>query len=140
MGGPPSWVIERVLARSCRPGYPVEDVPSDAVERWIVWIKAMGIQGLICLLSHDELTNYGHVPGGLLAAYRRHDLHVIHLPIIDPAYRAHGRQELEDTLERIYKAFSKLPKPVVIHCNAGAVRTGAAVQYIQRRLDETRCG
>jgi hypothetical protein len=74
MGGPPSWVIDKMLAKSCRPGYPVDDVPPNAVETWIAWIEAMGIQGLICLLSHDELTDYDHVSGGLLAAYRRHGL------------------------------------------------------------------
>jgi hypothetical protein len=140
MGGPPSWVIEMVLARSCRPGYPTDYVPLAAVDRWIAWIKAMGIQGLICLLSHDELTDYDHIQGGLLAAYRRHGLYIVHLSITDPAYGARRRQELEDALDRIYDAFIQLPKPVLIHCNAGAVRTGAAIRHIQRRLRETRCG
>jgi hypothetical protein len=136
MGGPPSWVIDKVLARSCRPGYPTDHVPLDAVARWIAWITAMGIHGLICLLSHGELAVYDHIPGGLLAGYRRGGLRVVHLPITDPAYGARGRQELEDALEPIYAAFTHLLKPVLIHCNAGAVRTGTAVQYIQRRLRE----
>jgi len=96
----------------------------------------MGIQSIICLLTEDQLRFYAHVPGGLLDYYRQRGLAVESIGISDPAHDSRGEQELQDNLERIYQAFRRLPKPVLVHCSAGWQRTGPAVDYIRKRLKE----
>jgi protein-tyrosine phosphatase len=134
-----TWVIEGVLARSSRPGYPSESVPIKEVDKWIKQIKAMSIKSIICMLTDDQLGYYGPLPKGLLEHYRKQGFNVEHISITDPVNdQIRGQQELTDNRERIYEAFLKLPKPVLVHCSAGLQRTRFAVEYITERWRKGR--
>ena len=130
------WVIENMLARSSRPGYPSKSVSVDEVDRWVEQVRAMDIQGVICLLTDDELGFYSRLPEGLLERYRKEGFTVVNIPVTDPVDDPRGQQESKDNRERIYQAFQQLPKPVPVHCSAGVDRTGGTVKYILRRRRE----
>ena len=127
------WVVGHNLARSHRPGYSWGQaifVPIADVDAWIAEVRIFGINSIICLLSDDQLPLYNQIPDGLIAYYRTKGFTVAHVPARD-----HQVPPLsQDHLERIGVAYKTLPKPVLVHCSAGADRTGMAVDYIQQKL------
>jgi len=127
------WVYEGLLARSSRPGYPATEVSLRDVEKWLQQIQQQGIQAIICLLSQNELDEYYRgLPAGLLAFYEERGLAVDRIYVKDyqsPAVDA-------GQLTAVHAAFQQLPRPVLIHCSAGMVRTGRAVEYLRKILKE----
>ena len=130
---PIEWKIPGVLAGSSRPGRHLGRevaVPQALVEAWIEDARRLGIASIICLLDAEHLSLYRAPSRDLLDQYRAANFHLIHEPVAD-----HVNPPLsEEELERVWAAFQSLPKPVVIHCSAGIDRTGAAIEYIRRRL------
>lgn len=127
------WVIPGQLARSHRPGRTAEgDVQADpaAVDAWFRLAHACGIRSIICLLGQDQLGLYGCLPQGLLNRYREEGFEVAHVEVEDaqwpPLQPAHVKE--------VWRAFERLPKPVLVHCSAGLWRTGHAVEVILDRL------
>lgn len=125
------WVKKNIFAQSSRPGYPSKAVTSQIlnvrVEKW----KNYGIKSIICLLSHEELSQYySNVNGGLLAYYKFRGFSVIHVPIKDfqsPIIN-------EKDIDTIVNEYLSIDKPTLIHCGAGEDRTGLAVHEIIERL------
>ena len=128
-----SWVVDRELARSSRPGYGGESgqsVPREVVDAWLAGLRGDCVQSIICLLGDDQLRYYDDLPGGLIAYYDACGFKVRHVPAMDHQQPALCQSQLDD----VWQAYCDLPKPVVIHCSAGKDRTGAAVSWIQRQL------
>jgi protein tyrosine/serine phosphatase len=127
------WVIADTLARGRRPGYfQGSAVTASVVEAWIDKVKALRVKSIICLLGDDQLGYYSALESDLLAYYRAQGFEVAHVPALD-----HQRPPLTpDHLTAIWKAYQDLPKPVLIHCSAGLDRTGLAIEYLQRRLQQ----
>lgn len=133
-----TWVIEHILARSSRPGFHSKNVQVDEVDAWLKEIKEMRIKSIICLLTNEQLLHYAAIPEGLLEYYRKEGFEAKHFPITDPHEDPiHGEEELIANSEAIYQIFLKLPKPVLVHCNAGLWRTGHMVEYIRKRWSES---
>jgi len=93
-----------------------------------------GVKSVICLLSDEEMEWYEPVPGGLLARYRERGLVVASVPVQPSRQPSLTRQQCA----AISEAFATLPKPVVIHCSAGLVRSGDAVRFLKAQSDENQ--
>jgi protein tyrosine phosphatase (PTP) superfamily phosphohydrolase (DUF442 family) len=99
-------------------------------------VRAWGFQSVICLLSKEELHQYACLPGGLAGQYRQLGLEVASIPV--PPDRSPLLTE-EDRYA-IAEAYGDLPKPVLVHCNAGVMRSGAAVRYLEKLLSDAGRG
>ncbi len=131
------WVIQGQLARGPRPGYrgeratPAEQADVDA---WIQEARGYGIRSIICLLGEDQLGLYAALPTGLVSYYRQRGFLVEHIPVRDHQWPPLS----EDNLQKVLEAYTRLPKPVLVHCSAGVDRTGRAIEHIKRHLEGYR--
>ncbi len=128
------WVVQGVLARSQRPGYPVDRPSARRVREWAEAVREMGVRGILCVLDDAQISHYDCLDlegGGLLGYYRALGFAVRHVHAED-----HKMPPLsEEELSAVWQAFQALEKPVLVHCSAGRDRTGAALQHILSKLD-----
>ncbi len=129
------WALEGVLADSHRPGFPEVRPSAEEVGRWVETALGMGIRSVLCILETEALAPYddlGLEGGGLLAYYRGRGLRVAHIRTRDNKIPPLSKEELA----RAWEMFQALEVPVLVHCNAGINRTGAAVDHILRKLEQ----
>lgn len=128
-----TWVVQGQLFRAHRPGYSGgKDVPvaQADVDDWINRVRKHGIRSIICLLGGDQLGLYAALRTDLLCYYRQNGFSVEHVPACD-----HQQPPLsKDHLQRIWEAYKRLPKAVLVHCSAGIDRTGRAIEHIKQCL------
>lgn len=129
------WNPHLQIGRAYRPGYNSEQLITtpDSVRDWILRVKALGVRSVISLLSEAELRWYGHLPGGLLGSYQSAGLEAFSLPVPMDIPGVLTRNHLE----QLDAAFDRLPRPLVIHCSAGLVRSRAAVDHLAQRISQS---
>ena len=128
------WVIEGVLARSQRPGYPVDRPTSETVEEWADAALEMGVRSILCVMDDTQISYYDSVDldgGGLFGYYRSLGFAVEHVQAEDHKSPPLSAEELD----AVWRVFQTLDKPVLVHCSAGRDRTGAALKHILERLN-----
>src|ERR1700676_5761519 len=117
------WAIKRQLAGGPRPrvkNKPRVQVPRSIVDAWIKKAKfRFGIRSIVCLLDQRQLRLYQSLCVDLVFYYRANGFEVVHIPV-----RNYKRPALSDReLEKVWRAYQRLEKPVLIHCSAGIGRT-----------------
>ena len=129
------WALKGLLAHSPRPGFPVVLPDAKVVRQWTAAALKEGIRSILCILEPEQLAYYDRIDlggVGLLDYYRGCGLNVAHIPAADHRMPPLSPEELA----RVWDEFATLEKPVLVHCNAGIDRTGAAVQYIRTELEQ----
>jgi hypothetical protein len=140
---PAIWVIPDELVASQRP-LRYDPRFKDPIRKWhcplpkearpvvIEWVERLvqtfSLRSVVCLVeTQDLVTYYGGLDlhsGGLLGFYESRGLTVSHQPLKDYRPPTKGQKAA------ILTAFESLPKPVWMHCSAGADRTTPAAAYI----------
>ena len=94
---------------------------------------------MICLMHPKELRYYDNldgVPTGLLGLYKGYGLEVCHIQWADPAHAATPkdrgvlRNQVHQIKHQAYAAFTRLQKPVLLHCSAGIDRSAPVAEHI----------
>lgn len=121
------WEIDGVLASSERPGFPNHTVPARVVDQWLEGAGRQGIRSVINMLSEEEMAvYYRRLEQPLAEYYTDAGLEVRQVSHEDMGVIV-TRSVL---LDRVQAAFDNLPKPVIIHCSAGAERSKLAVEAL----------
>ena len=115
----PASTFDDILFGSERPGYYHRGkIPSEEVQKWILFMKNQNIKEVICLLDETQLRQYKNP---LLDQYKKNFKQAHSIPIED--FTIPSARTLEKILDCIFAGEEKNHK-ILVHCSAGMGRTG----------------
>lgn len=116
----PAVTDEKYVYGSCTPGWHSADGHEVAIEDWIAFMQAEGIERVCCLLPGRQLAESGANIDCYVDAYG--EANVLHAPVPDHHLLSEQRL-LEEILPFLAEA-RNAKQQVVVHCLAGIGRTG----------------
>lgn len=114
---------EKYVFGAASPGYPQAHITPQHVSEWISYMKSEQILRVVCLLTPNQLRRYNFLSDGLITEYKNafSSERVLHAPV--PELQLSDPETLRAILRFSDKATLSSER-VVIHCLAGAGRTG----------------
>jgi|SRR5579859_284066 len=114
------WIIAGKLAGGHRPRATRQrlgQVSKASVDAWLKKAQVdFSIRSIICLMDGEELLRYQALSEDLLSYYRKHGFSVAHIPAAN-----HLRPRIsKSNLKKVWKAYKRLSKPVLVHCSIAA--------------------
>jgi len=116
----PASPDEDIVYGACCPGWHSTAERADAIEEWIGFMQARGIERVCCLLSGTQLEQTKANTGRYANAFGSD--RVKHVPIAD--HHLADASTLEDDILPFLDEADEADEPVVVHCLAGIGRTG----------------
>jgi protein-tyrosine phosphatase len=133
----PAAPDEEVVYGACCPGWHSAGTHEAALDQWISFMQAEGIERVCCLLTGRQLDAHDANIGRYRNAFGTEN--VLHAPVLD--HRLADLETLEDDVLPFLAAADAAGEPVVVHCLAGIGRTGhvlAAWLVAERGYDPHR--
>jgi protein-tyrosine phosphatase len=103
-----------------RPGYPLHEVPPAPVAQWLAFMRAHGIQRVVCLLTPEQLAYYDDLLGSYFAHFGADRVRCAPIPDLVLA----DRVALTGGILPFLMEADRAGERVVVHCSAGIGRTG----------------
>lgn len=116
----PAAPDEEYVYGACCPGWHSTADRGAAIDEWIDFMQARGIERVLCLLSGTQLEQTEASTGSYVRAFGGEN--VEHVPIADH-HLADPVTLAEDVLPFLDESVA-VEQPVVVHCLAGIGRTG----------------
>ncbi|WP_262178118.1 protein-tyrosine phosphatase family protein [Haloarcula laminariae] len=137
----PAAPDETFVYGACTPGWHSAAGRDEAIDDWVEFMRAEGIERVCCLLTGCQLDDRGAVLDHYAATFG--EANVLHAPVRD--HHLVPESVLVDEILPFLADSRAAEEPVVVHCLAGIGRTGQALaawlvynrDYGPRRAIET---
>ena len=117
-------IIPNILYQGSRPGYYCSNrfkLNLHHIYDDVSMLQDRGVKSILCLLQEGEMQRYYNFD--LLEKYRDFKFAVYSYPVNDDKYMNSMKKETHFDINHIWRIFEELPKPVYLHCSAGAMRS-----------------
>ncbi len=119
----PAAPDETFVFGACTPGWHSAASHDDAIDDWVEFMRAEGIERVCCLLTGCQLDDCGAILDHYADAFG--EANVLHAPVRD--HHLVPESVLVEEILPFLSESREREQPVVVHCLAGIGRTGQAL-------------